>query len=82
MAELFVELQSQMIHHDVIEGLSEYVALLQTLDHRDRAMRKNICRPGFLQHRFNPEILVHPGPAPNKSSTSTNSVMVSEIDKH
>lgn len=66
-----------MIHHDIPEGLNEYVALLQTLDHKDCAMRKNIRRPGVCTTSFQSGITRLSAPAPNKSSTSTTSVTTS-----
>ncbi len=35
---LSVELQSQIIHHDIPEGLNKYLTLLQTLDDKDCAI--------------------------------------------
>ncbi len=71
---LSVELQSQMIHHDIPEGLNEYVRLLQTLDHKDRAVRKNIRRPGVFTTLFQSRNTRSSGLVPNKFSTSTTSV--------
>ena len=72
-AGLSVELQSQMIHHDILETLNEYVSLLQTLDHKDRAMRKNICRPGsFLAPSQSGGTRAF-GSAPSRSSTPNTS---------
>ncbi len=73
-SELSVELYSQMIHHDISEGLNEYVTILQTLDHKDCAIRKNICRLGVFRTLFQSGNTRSSGPIPNKSSTSTTSV--------
>lgn len=75
-AGLSVELQSQMIHHDIPETLNEYVTLLQTLDHKDRAMRKNIRRPGGFTAPFQSGNTRASGSAPSKSSMSNTSVTV------
>ena len=72
-AGLSVELQSQMIHHDIPETLNEYVSILQTLDRKDRAMRKNIRRPGgFLVPTQSGGTRAF-GSAPSKSSTHNTS---------
>lgn len=43
MAELSVELQSQIIYHDISKLLNKYAMFLQTLDHNDYTMQKNLC---------------------------------------
>lgn len=78
-AELLVELQSQMIHHDIPEGLNGYVTLLQTLDHRDLAMRNNICRPGVFYNTVSIRKYLF---IRASSQQSTTSVIVSEIERH
>lgn len=49
---LLVELQKQMIYHDIPEKFNEYMTLLQTLDHKNCATQKYICQPGGFTALF------------------------------